>query len=65
MIIRQDDTTERSLLEVHSHNVFSNVRNGSTLVPLDCGVSFTDQLESAHNNGINALFVTNHNTPDG
>jgi predicted metal-dependent phosphoesterase TrpH len=34
-------------------------------VPFDCGTSFTDQLQKAHANGINALFVTNHNTTDG
>ena len=45
--------------------MFSNFRNGSTLVPFDCGISFTEQLENARNNGINALFVTNHNTTDG
>ncbi|MGA7007877.1 MAG: PHP domain-containing protein, partial [Nitrososphaeraceae archaeon] len=45
--------------------MFSNFRNGSTLVPFDCGISITEQLERARNNGINALFVTNHNTTDG
>ena len=45
--------------------MFSNFRNGSSLVPFDCGISFTEQLENARNNGINALFVTNHNTTDG
>lgn len=45
--------------------MFSNFHNGSTLVPFDCGISFTEQLERARNNGIDALFVTNHNTTDG
>jgi predicted metal-dependent phosphoesterase TrpH len=34
-------------------------------VPFDCGVSFSDQLDQAHKCGINALFITNHNTIDG
>ena len=45
--------------------MYSNFHNGSDRVPFDCGVSFAEQLDRACGHGINALFVTNHNTMDG
>ena len=51
--------------ELHCHNLFSNYRNGSSYIPYDCGVSLEEQLQVSLNKGIDALFVTNHNTLDG
>lgn len=34
-------------------------------LPYDCGVEVRDQLEAALQKGIDAMFVTNHNTLDG
>jgi predicted metal-dependent phosphoesterase TrpH len=34
-------------------------------LPFDCGVSIEEQLDAASRNGIDVLFVTNHNTLDG
>lgn len=50
---------------MHCHNNFSNYRSASSYIPFDCGVSIGDQLEAASKNGIDVLFVTNHNTLDG
>jgi predicted metal-dependent phosphoesterase TrpH len=51
--------------ELHCHNNFSNYRSLSSRIPFDCGVSIGEQLEKAWINGIDVLFVTNHNTLDG
>ncbi len=51
--------------ELHCHNIYSNYRNNSDRIPFDCGVSIQEQLESVLAQGINVLFVTNHNTLDG
>lgn len=51
--------------ELHCHNTFSNHRNGSVRIPFDCGVEMRDQLETALQRGIDAIFITNHNTLDG
>ena len=34
-------------------------------IPFDCGVEMRDQLEMAVQRGIDAIFITNHNTLDG
>jgi len=36
-----------------------------TETPYDCGITISEQLEQAHKLGLDALFVTNHNTLDG
>ncbi len=51
--------------ELHCHNIFSNFHLGDDEPPYDCNISVRDQLEKAHFLGLNALFVTNHNTLDG
>jgi predicted metal-dependent phosphoesterase TrpH len=51
--------------ELHCHNIYSNYRNNSDRIPFDCGVSIQEQFDSALVQGINVLFVTNHNTLDG
>jgi predicted metal-dependent phosphoesterase TrpH len=51
--------------ELHCHNTFSNYQNGSARMPFDCGVRLEDQLQAALEKGIDAMFVTNHNTLDG
>lgn len=51
--------------ELHCHNSFSNYHLGRDEPPFDCGVSIRDQLQRAHILGLDAIFVTNHNTLDG
>lgn len=51
--------------ELHCHNSFSNFHVGHDEAPYDCDVSIRDQLERANLLGLDAIFVTNHNTLDG
>ena len=51
--------------ELHCHNSFSNFHVGDREAPYDCNVSVRDQLERSYNLGLDAIFVTNHNTLDG
>lgn len=51
--------------ELHCHNSFSNFHVGHDDAPYDCDVSIRDQLERANLLGLDAIFVTNHNTLDG
>ncbi len=51
--------------ELHCHNSFSNFHMGDGEAPYDCDVSIRDQLERAKVLGLDAIFVTNHNTLDG
>ena len=51
--------------ELHCHNSFSNFHVGCREPPYDCGVGVREQLEAARAAGIDAVFVTNHNTLDG
>lgn len=52
-------------VEMHCHNSFSNFHLGDNEPPYDCDVSVSDQLERARAIGLDAIFVTNHNTLDG
>jgi len=38
---------------------------GSKEPPYDCNISIRDQLERSYSLGLDAIFVTNHNTLDG
>ena len=51
--------------ELHCHNSFSNFHVGDKEAPYDCNVSIRDQMERSYNLGLDAIFVTNHNTFDG
>lgn len=51
--------------ELHCHNVFSNFHVGDDEPPYDCSISVRDQLERARAEGLDAMFVTNHNTLAG
>jgi predicted metal-dependent phosphoesterase TrpH len=51
--------------ELHCHNSFSNFHVGAEEPAYDCDVSIRDQLERSYNLGLDAIFVTNHNTLDG
>jgi predicted metal-dependent phosphoesterase TrpH len=51
--------------ELHCHNEFSNFHVGDEEPPYDCNISIRDQLERSYDLGLNAIFVTNHNTLDG
>ena len=51
--------------ELHCHNSFSNFQLGSDEPPYDCDVSVREQLERSYSMGLDAIFVTNHNTLDG
>ena len=51
--------------ELHCHNIYSNFHLGKDAPPYDCNVSCREQLERSKELGLNALFVTNHNTLDG
>lgn len=51
--------------ELHCHNSFSNFHVGHEEPPYDCNVSIREQLERSYELGLDAIFVTNHNTLDG
>ena len=51
--------------ELHCHNSFSNFHVGDDEPPYDCSVSIREQLERSYLLGLDAIFVTNHNTLDG
>ncbi len=51
--------------ELHCHNTFSNFNVGDLDAPYDCGVTVAEQAEQAYMQGLDAIFVTNHNTLDG
>ncbi len=51
--------------ELHCHNSFSNFHVGAEEPPYDCNISIRDQLERSHSLGLDAVFVTNHNTLEG
>lgn len=51
--------------ELHCHNTFSNFHMGKEETPYDCDIPIRDQLEQAYSRGLDAVFVTNHNTLDG
>ena len=51
--------------ELHCHNSFSNFHVGTEEPPYDCNISIRDQLERSYALGLDAIFVTNHNTLDG
>jgi len=51
--------------ELHCHNSFSNFHLGYKEPPYDCDISIRDQLEQSYKLGLDAIFVTNHNTLDG
>ena len=51
--------------ELHCHNVFSNFNLGKDETPYDCNVTMREQLEQANHLGLDAVFITNHNTLDG
>lgn len=52
-------------IELHCHNEFSNFQLGLKEAPYDCGVTIQEQLDQAYKKGLNAFFITNHNTLDG
>jgi predicted metal-dependent phosphoesterase TrpH len=52
-------------VELHCHNEFSNFHLGIKETPYDCGVTIQEQLEQAYKIGLDAFFITNHNTLDG
>ena len=52
-------------VELHCHNSFSNFHLGADEPPYDSDVSVREQLECARALGLDAIFVTNHNTLDG
>ncbi|OLC92549.1 MAG: metal-dependent phosphoesterase [Thaumarchaeota archaeon 13_1_40CM_3_38_6] len=51
--------------ELHCHNEFSNFQLGLKETPYDCGISIQEQLAQAYKVGLDAFFITNHNTLDG
>ncbi len=51
--------------ELHCHNSFSNFHLGKKEPPYDCDVSIREQLEQSYELGLDAIFVTNHNTLNG
>lgn len=50
--------------DIHSHNVFSNY-NGSPRLDLDSPMEPSDWLAAAYNAGMDYVFLSNHNTPNG
>jgi hypothetical protein len=51
--------------ELHCHNSFSNFHVGDKEPPYDCNISIKEQLQKSYVLGLDAIFVTNHNTLDG
>ena len=52
-------------VELHCHNEYSNGRLPESMWDLDCETSVGDQLEYAKVAGLDAFFITNHNTTEG
>jgi len=52
-------------IELHCHNEFSNFQLGPKETPYDCGVTIREQLEKTYEMGLDAFFITNHNTLNG
>lgn len=52
-------------VELHCHNEFSNFQLGPKETPYDCGVTIQEQLDKAYETGLDAFFITNHNTLNG
>jgi predicted metal-dependent phosphoesterase TrpH len=52
-------------IELHCHNEFSNFQLGPKETPYDCGVTVKEQLDKAYDAGLDAFFITNHNTLNG
>ena len=52
-------------IELHCHNEFSNFQLGPKETPFDCGVTIQEQFEKAYVMGLDAFFITNHNTLNG
>jgi len=52
-------------IELHCHNEFSNFQLGPKETPYDCGVTIKEQLDKACEIGLDAFFITNHNTLKG
>ena len=52
-------------IELHCHNEFSNFQLGPKETPYDCGVTVEEQLNKAQVLGLDAFFITNHNTLNG
>ena len=52
-------------IELHCHNEFSNFQLGPKETPYDCGVTVKEQFEKIHEMGLDAFFITNHNTLNG
>ena len=52
-------------IELHCHNEFSNFQLGPKETPFDCGVTIKEQFEKAYEMGLDAFFITNHNTLNG
>ncbi len=51
--------------ELHCHNSFSNFHVGEEEPPYDCDITIQEQLARANALGLEALYVTNHNTLNG
>ena len=51
--------------ELHCHNLFSNFHLGDEEPTFDCNVTIIEQLARSNELGLEALFVTNHNTLNG
>ena len=52
-------------IELHCHNEFSNFQLGPKETPYDCGVTIKEQFDKAFETGLDAFFITNHNTLNG
>ncbi len=52
-------------MELHCNNRFSNFQLGIHETSYDCGITIPEQIEQAHKIGLDAFFITNHNTLDG
>ncbi|ABK77001.1 metal-dependent phosphoesterase [Cenarchaeum symbiosum A] len=51
--------------EMHCHNSFSNFHQAAHDTPYDSSVGIAEQLDRSLHLGLDALFVTNHNTLSG
>ena len=52
-------------IELHCHNEFSNFQLGPKETPFDCGITIKEQFDKAYEMGLDAFFITNHNTLNG
>ena len=62
--LNQPERKEGTLMELHCHTIYSNYNN-SGWFPMDCSITPRQLLDALYAKGIDAVFITDHNTLEG